>query len=299
MMRTILRQTTDLTVASVKMLVRDRTALIGAAIFPVVFLLVFSLYDLSLTPVGAYAVGTPDDPASAAVDYFDFVLPGLLALGVMNVTMVGIAGSIARFRETQVLRRLAASPVSPSAFIAGQVLARLIIALGQVVVLLVLGVALGGTVRGNPLTLLLLATLGNLTFLALGFAIAGRTGSVDAANNLAGLATMPLMFLSGMFFPLASLPTGVRWVGEALPITPLVEAMRAVSLDGATLTDIGAQLVWLATWVPVSFVVARVAFRLRPRSHRAPRRSNVAEGDLRDGLPPDRENVSATTRDGR
>lgn len=231
-MRTLLRRTTDLTVASLKMLVRDRTALIGAAIFPVVFLLVFSLSDLSLTPAGAFAVDPSPAPASRAVDYSDDVLPGLLGLGVMNVTMVGIAGSVARFRETKVLRRLAASPVPPAAFIAGQVLARLVIALGPVVVRL----------------------------------------------------------LSGMFFPSASLPTGVRWVGEALPITPLVEAMRAVSLDGAGLTDVSAQLVWLAAWVPVSFGVARLAFRLRSRGARV---------RPRDGLPPDRAARSARTPDGR
>jgi ABC transporter DrrB family efflux protein len=263
---TMMRQTYDLTTASLKMLLRDRAAMLGAAIFPVLFLLVFSLYDLSLTPLGDFGVGAPAPPSSGApLDYFDFVLPGLLALGVMNLTMVGIAGSVARFRETAVLRRLAVAPVSPSAFITGQVLARLVIALGQVVLLLVLGLALGGTVVGNPLWLLLLATLGNLTFLALGFAIAGRTSSVDAANNLAGLVTMPLMFLSGMFFPVASLPTVVRWVAEALPITALVDGMRAVSLHGASLGEVLPELQWLLAWVPASFLVARLSFRMTPQ----------------------------------
>jgi ABC-2 type transport system permease protein len=270
-----LQQTVDLTRASLKMLLRDRTALLSAAIFPVLFLLVFSLYDLSLSPVGNFAVG----PATDQVSYFDFVLPGLLALGLMNVTMVGIAASVARFRETAVLRRLAATPVSPSAFIAGQVLARLVIALVQVVLLLALGVMLGGTIVGNPLWVLVLATLGNLTFLALGFAIAGRTASVDAANNLAGVATMPLMFLSGMFFPLASLPAAVRTLGQALPITPLVDAMRAVALDGAGPLDITGELLWLSGWVPVSFLLARLTFRITPREAR--RRHGMASHPTR------------------
>jgi ABC-2 type transport system permease protein len=257
-----MRQTLDLTVASLKMLVRDRAAMVGAAIFPVVFLLVFSLYDLSITPMGSVAVGDGGAAADPALDYFDFILPGMLAMGLMNFTMVGIAGSVARFRETKVLRRLTVAPVSASAFIAGQVLARLVVALGQLLLLLGLGIALGATVTGDPLWLVVLAILGNLSFLALGFAIAGRASSVDAANNLAGLATMPLMFLSGMFFPLASLPTPVQRVAEMLPITPLVEAMRAVALEGAGLAQVWVQLAWLAAWVPVSFVVARLAFRM-------------------------------------
>jgi ABC-2 type transport system permease protein len=262
------RQTYDLTIASGKMLLRDRTAMLGAAIFPVVFLLVFSLYDLSITPAGDIA-GPDTVGASVPLDYFDYVLPGMLAMGLMNFTMVGIAGSVARFRETQVLRRLTVAPVSLSAFITGQVLARMIVALGQVLLLLVLGLALGGTVVGSPLLLLVLATLGNLTFLALGFAIAGRAGSVDAANNLAGLATMPLMFLSGMFFPLAALPAPVQVIADALPVTPLVEAMRAVSLHGAGVADVTPELLWLLGWVPVSFLLARLVFRMdttpRPR----------------------------------
>ena len=268
-----MRQTYDLTVASLKMLLRDRTALLGAAIFPVLFLLVFSLYDLSITPIGDLGVAG----SVPGLDYFDFVLPGMLAMGLMNFTMVGIAGSVARFRETKVLRRLTAAPVSPSAFIAGQVLARLVVALVQVLLLLGFGVALGGTVTGNPLWLLVLATLGNLTFLAFGFAIAGRAPSVDAANNLAGLATMPLMFLSGMFFPLASLPGGIQRVAEVLPITPLVDAMRAVSLHGATPGELTVELAWLAAWVPISFVVARLAFRMDTVRPTRRRRARVGE----------------------
>lgn len=262
-MRRLLRQTGDLALASLKMLVRDRTAMLGAAIFPVLFLLVFSLYDLSLTPLGDFTVTETVGPTGdASVDYFDYVLPGMLAMGLVNFTMVGIAGSVARYRETKVLRRLTVAPVSPVAFIAGQVLARVVIALGQVMLLLVLGIALGGTVTGNPLWLLLLAALGNLIFLALGVAIAGRVSSVDAANNLAGVATMPLMFLSGMFFPLATLPPVARLIGEALPITPLITAMRAVSLQGAGLTEITSELVWLGLWVPLSLLIARLTFQM-------------------------------------
>ena len=276
-----MRQTYDLAIASLKMLLRDRAALLAAAIFPVLFLLVFSLYDLSIAPGGDLGVGT----AAGSLDYFDFVLPGMLALGLMNFTMVGMAGSVARFRETKVLRRLTAAPVSPSAFIAGQVIARLVVSIAQVLLLLGLGVALGASVVGNPLWLLALALLGNLTFLAFGFALAGRAPSVDAANNLAGLATMPLMFLSGMFFPLESLPSAMRTVADLLPITPLVEAMRAVALQGVGLGDVRVELVQLAIWAVVGFGLARLSFRMsdaRPARARRRRGATVERDDAGD-----------------
>jgi ABC-2 type transport system permease protein len=131
-----------------------------------------------------------------------------------------------------------------------------------VFLLLGTGVLLGGTIVGNPVWLVLLAVLGNLTFLALGFAVAGRAPTVDAANNLAGLLTLPLMFLSGMFFPIASLPGPVRVVAEWLPITPLIDGMRAVALEGVGIGSLGSEVALLAVWVVLSFAVARLSFRM-------------------------------------
>ena len=257
-----MRPTLALTAASLKMLLRDRTALVATVVFPVVFVLVFSLYDLSLLGGDALGVVGGRSRSGAGIDYFDFVLPGLLANGLLSFTMIGMAGSVARFRETRILRRMVATPLAPSAFIVAQVAARLVLAVGQVLLVLGVGVALGGDVVGSPLTLVVLATLGNLSFLALGLAVAGRVRTVDAANNLAGMATAPLMFLSGMFFPLASMPAVAARIGELLPITPLVAAMRAVALDGAGLGDLGGDLWLLVAWVPLSFLLARLSFRM-------------------------------------
>jgi ABC-2 type transport system permease protein len=251
-----MRATTTLFVASLRMLLRDRAALMGTVVFPLLFVLVFAMFDLNLSPGGTLEVGV-----AGQLDYFDFVLPGLLAMGLMNFTMVGIAGSVARFRELRILRRMTVTPVAPVTFIVAQVAARLVLALAQVLIMLGLGIALGASVVGNPLWLLVLATLGNMTFLSLGFAVAGRTTSVDAANNLAGLATAPLMFLSGMFFPVESLPTAVQRIAEVLPITPLIATMREVALEGVGIAELGTPLLILAAWVPISLLLARSSFR--------------------------------------
>lgn len=253
--------TLNLTVASLKMLLRDRAALVATTLFPLLFVLVFALFDLDLIGTQALAVGSGG--GAAGIAYFDFVLPGLLAMGLLQFTMVGIAGSVARSRELRVLRRLTATPLSPSAYLVAQVLARLVLAVAQVLVMLGVGLALGAQVRGSLLWLLALATLGNLTFLLLGLAVAGRVHTVDAANNLAGLVTAPLMFLSGMFFPVASLPDAVQTVASLLPITPLIDAMRAVALDGVGLAALGSELALLIGWVPVAFAGARWSLRLQ------------------------------------
>jgi ABC-type uncharacterized transport system permease subunit len=87
------------------------------------------------------------------------------------------------------------------------------------------------------------------------------------------------MFLSGMFFPLAALPDSVRAVAEWLPITPLIEGMRAVALDGVTLSSLVPELALLTGWVLVSFTLARLSFRMGLREplrrRRAPRSTAV------------------------
>ena len=84
-----MKQTIQLFNNSVKMLVRDKTAFLMALIFPVVFVLAFAVFDVSFSAEGALP----------GVDYFEYVLPALLAIGLMNFAMVGTAASVARYRE--------------------------------------------------------------------------------------------------------------------------------------------------------------------------------------------------------
>ena len=94
-------QTAQLFTSSVKMLVRDKTAFMMALIFPVVFVLAFAVFDVSFDAEGAIA----------GVDYFEYVLPALLAIGLMNFAMVGTAASVTRYRELKILKRIVVTPL--------------------------------------------------------------------------------------------------------------------------------------------------------------------------------------------
>ncbi len=244
-------QTAQLFTASLKMLVRDKTAFLMALTFPVIFVLAFSVFDVSFSAEGALT----------GVDYFEYVLPALLAIGLMNFAMVGTAASVARYRELKILKRIVVTPLPASRFIAGQVGARLTLAAVQTGLIMVIGLLVGGTLGSGWPLLFLISTLGNLIFLSLGFAIAGRVASVDAANNMAGLATTPLMFLSGSFFPIDSMPGWLQPIADLLPLTPLIDSMRAIALQGAGITDIGSELLLIGAWIVGGLALARMTFR--------------------------------------
>ncbi|MGH2653038.1 MAG: ABC transporter permease [Actinomycetota bacterium] len=197
-----------------------------------------------------------------SIEYYDFLLPGLVAMGVMTFSIIGMSVAITRFREQQILRRILATPLRPLKFLSAQVLARLLLALVQAALILAVGVFLfGANVYGNVAWLFVLATLANLIFLNIGFAVAGRASNPDAAQGIGNAVALPMMFLSGVFFPTDTLPQVMQTVVKFLPLTPLIEAMRKVSLEGLSITATGPQLLQLGIWVVVSFLVASRMFR--------------------------------------
>lgn len=203
----------------------------------------------------------PEPVQSKKVTYYDFILPGLVAMGVMNVAIGGIAVGITKFREQKILKRILATPARPGNFLVAQVLARLVLAFIQTALILAVGVyVFGANIYGNVVWLFVLATLANLIFLNIGFAIAGKAKTSDAATGIAQAVALPMMFLSGVFFPIETLPTVLQGAVKLLPLTPLIEAMRKVSIDGLSITACGVQIAALAAWVVVSFVIARLNF---------------------------------------
>lgn len=251
--------TTTMTVATARMIGRDRQALIGMLVFPVVFLLAFSVFDMDIL---GQAFGAPG--GESGVPYFDFVIPGILAMNVMQFSILWTAGGVTRYREMGVLKRLAATPMRPLAFIGGQVAGRAAFAMILGLIILVGARLLGASVQGMPL-MVGLVLLGNLVFVSVGFAVAGRSGSVDAATTLSSLITMPMSFLSGAFFPIESMSTRMQTVVEWLPLTPLLRAMREVALTGAGLADIAPDLLKTAAWLPLMVAIAAATFRLTDR----------------------------------
>src|SRR5262249_19720403 len=106
-------------------------------------------------------------------NYYDFLLPGLIAWSVFNLSVIGIAVAVARFREQQILKRILATPLQPGLFLLAMVASRLVLSVVQAGVILVVAVGgFGAHVHGDPFWIFFYVALGNLVFLNIGFAIA-------------------------------------------------------------------------------------------------------------------------------
>jgi ABC-2 type transport system permease protein len=193
---------------------------------------------------------------SRDLGYIDFLVPGIVGMTVMQLGLFGVAFGFVHLKRSGALRRLFATPTSPAYFLAAQVGSRLIIGFVQVAILFGIGIWFGLQMFGNYLTLAVIVLLASMIFLAVGFAIAGWAKNEDQAAPVANLVSLPMMFLSGVFFPRDAMPDFLASVTQFMPLTYVNEALRAVVNEGAALTSLGPQLLGMGAWVAITFVLA-------------------------------------------
>lgn len=194
--------------------------------------------------------------------YFDFLLPGFVGMGVMTYAIIGLAATMAGYREQKILKRILVTPLKVRTFFASQITAFLLLSMVQALIIICVGVfVFGAHIYGNVMYILLLVGLANIIFLNLGFIVGGVAKNVRAADGMANAIALPMMFLSGTFFPKESLPGFLAEVVEYLPLSPLLDATRGIALEARPIWDFPDELAMLAVWILLSSVAAIRVFR--------------------------------------
>jgi len=213
----------------------------------------------------AAAPGAQRQPVTgAAVRYVDWLFPGILGMNMMFSCLFGVGYVVLRYRKNGFLKRLHATPLTAFEFLSAQVLSRLCL------ILFVSGIlyfGIGTVIHfhsvGNPLLIVLIALLGCLSMIALGLTIAAGISSEELVGGLLNLLTWPMMLVSGIWFSLEGSPRWVQWAAHVFPLTHLLDAARAVMLDGAGLAQITPNLLYLAVTTLVFLSFGAWAFRWR------------------------------------
>jgi len=200
----------------------------------------------------------------AAVRYVDYLFPGILGMNMMFSCLFGVGYVVLRYRKNGFLKRLHATPLTAFEFLSAQVLSRLGLILFVTIVLYVgIGAIIHFHNAGSVALLLLLAILGALSMVALGLTIAAQFSSEEVVGGLLNLLTWPMMLLSGIWFSLEGSPQWVRWVASIFPLTHVLDAARAVMLDGAGIAQIASDLVYLGVTAVVFLAFGAWSFRWR------------------------------------
>ncbi|HEY8738612.1 MAG TPA: ABC transporter permease [Candidatus Dormibacteraeota bacterium] len=199
---------------------------------------------------------------SRNLTYVDFLVPGMIALSIMQTGLFGVVFTFVQWKQRGILRRLMATPMRVRDFFFSQLVTRLATVALQIAVLLAVGLLLFHFhFTGNLFYLLLVGILGGGIFLAMGLAISGASKSEETAAPLANLISLPLMFLSGIFFSRSNMPDWLQTITQYSPLTYVSDALRSISIDGASLWAVRTDLLGIFVWLAVAVVLATRLFK--------------------------------------
>jgi ABC-type multidrug transport system permease subunit len=194
----------------------------------------------------------------------DFVVPGLLGMNLMGSGIWGLGFTIVDARRKKLLKRMIATPMSRTQFLASFVLSRLTMLIIEVGALVGFGLLVFGVpLRGSPLSLLVICLVSALAFGALGLLLASRARTIEGASGLMNLVMLPMWIFSGVFFSAERFPEALQPFIQALPLTAVNDALRASMLEGASWDRLAPELGIVAAWMVASFVLAVRLFRWR------------------------------------
>jgi ABC-type polysaccharide/polyol phosphate export permease len=207
---------------------------------------------------------TDDVAREPGTRYIDFLVPGLIGMGIMGNAIWGLGFSIVDARRRKLMKRIIATPMPKSLFLLSYLLWRMILLIFEVGIPVVVGVVgFGVPLRGSLVELAAISTFGSLAFSAIGLLVASRARTIEAVSGLTNLVMLPMWVLSGVFFSARRFPDAVQPFISVLPLTALNDALRASMLQGARLWEIGPELAVLAGWLVVCFGLALKLFRWR------------------------------------
>lgn len=204
-----------------------------------------------------------DEPQSLpGTRYIDFLLPGLIALNLMGSSVWGVGYSLVVARKRKLLRRFAVTAMRRSDYLLSYFLSRLVFLALELVVLVAFGVlAFGTLVQGSYASLVLVALLGAGAFAGLGLMVGARVDNTEVAQGWMNFIQLPMWVLSGAYFSNERFPEWLQPLIRILPLTALVDALRRIYNEAASLDQVLFQVGVLAAWALASFTIATRTFR--------------------------------------
>ena len=207
----------------------------------------------------ATSVQSSTEPGSR---YIDFLIPGLLGMNLMNSGLWGVGFAVVEYRQRKLMKRFVATPMRHSDFLLALISSRLVLMVVEVALLLGFGVLVFHLrVQGAILSILVIASLGAITFGGVGLLTACRAQKIESVSGLINVVMLPMWIFCGVFFSYQKFPAMAQPFIKALPLAALNDALRATIIEGASLSSQTARLLVLAVWGGLAFILALRWFR--------------------------------------
>lgn len=198
--------------------------------------------------------------------YIEFLLPGLIALSIMQMAVFSVAFVFTQYKEKGVLKRLLATPMKPFQFVLSNAITRLMVSVVQAAIFIVLGLVLFDVhVVGSYVLLAVTVVLGAFMFLGLGFTISGLAKTTDSVPVFANLVVFPMMFLGGTFFAVENMPGWLQAIANLLPLTFFSDAVREIMTKGTGIGALWGDFAGILVWTVILYILATFTFRMQER----------------------------------
>jgi ABC-type multidrug transport system permease subunit len=194
--------------------------------------------------------------------YIDFLVPGLIAMGVMMSSMWGISYGIIEKRSKKLLRRLVATPMKKSHFLIALITVRIAMNFIESLVLFLFALfTFKMTIQGNISALILMFLAGNIAFAGIAVFVSSHTSNTEVGNGLINFVVFPMMVLSGIFFSYQNFPDWSLPVIKNLPLTMLTDGIRSIFNEGAGYHEVTIPILILLAIGTLFFTVGLKIFK--------------------------------------
>ena len=195
----------------------------------------------------------------------DFILPGQLGFSLLASGVFGVAFMFFNLRNTLVLKRFFATPISRTYIILGEMLSRVLFQMLTAFVIILAGYFLFGftLIHGIEtfIEMLVLSFIGLFVFMGFGFIVSGIAKNESTIPPFANLITLPQFLICGTFFPIDVFPKWLQWIAQVMPLTHLNNALRDVAFEGKNLWNERWEISILLLWGLVVYAIAVKVFK--------------------------------------
>lgn len=223
---------------------------------------IFTEINNELVPYEAPFTATAESTAQEGQSRFDYTFSGLMGFTLLSLGIFGPISVFPRMKQRGVLRRYHTTTLKVWQYFVANVVSNAFVGLLSAGVMFVTALLVFDlNMRGNYLSLAFVVILGTVMLFGIGLAVGGWAKNENQAAPLGQVVSLPMMFLSGVFFPVFLMPDLLQRITQFIPLTPVVDSIRMIVTENASLFDVAPQIGIMAAWTVVIYIVAFKVFR--------------------------------------
>jgi ABC-2 type transport system permease protein len=207
---------------------------------------VVSAFNLDIAHATAVVSTQQVSVASQTYKYIDYLVPGLIGFSVLTSPMFALTNISSQYKRDKIFKQLSLTPLTKTEWLVSKIIWYVLLTCVSFFLMTISGTLLFGAHITYAVGIIPFLLLGPFLFVSLGMLVGTISKSVESAAVVGNLITFPMMFLSGTFFPVSTMPNYLQSLAQVLPLYYVIDGLNSVMVYGnysSAYTDIGVLVV--------------------------------------------------------